>query len=159
MPGQRAARDGLTLAIHAPETMAGRLDESLFADPLQRAAYNALASATSLHQAIESSDDAVADLLLQLAVSESEADADPTIVQLVRAAAMRALGQIEAEGRTAEAAGDQARLFAAAADIAQLKAELEVMLEPGVNENPPRPVVEAAERLLGWLRRRRGESG
>lgn len=158
-PGQRAARDGLTLAIHAPETMAGRLDESLFADPLQRAAYNALASATSLHQAIESSDDAVADLLLQLAVSEPEADADPTIVQLVRAAAMRALGQIEAEGRTAEAAGDQARLFAAAADIAQLKAELEVMLEPGVNENPPRPVVEAAERLLGWLRRRRGESG
>ncbi len=156
-PGQRAARDGLALAIHAPATMAGRLDESLFADSLQRAAYLALAGATSLHEAIEGSDEAVADLLRQLAVSEPEADADPTIVQLVRAAATRALGDLEADARTAEADGDQERLLTAGADIALLKAELEVMQEPGVNQSPPQPVIDAADRLLGWLRSRRGE--
>jgi DNA primase len=155
--GQRAARDGLALAIHAPATMAGRLDECLFSDAVQRHAYLALARATSLHEAIEGSDDDVADLLRQLAVSEPEADADPTIVQLVRAAATRALGGLEADARTAEAAGDEGRLLAAAAGIALVKADLEVMQEPGVNQTPPRPVIEAADRLLGWLRSRRGE--
>ncbi|HXY45569.1 MAG TPA: DNA primase [Acidimicrobiales bacterium] len=155
--GQRAARDGLVLAIHAPSTMAGRLDESLFADPLQRAAYLALAGATSLHEAIEGAEEDVADLLRQLAVSEPEADADPTIVQLVRAAATRALGDLEAGARAAEADGDEDRLLSAAAGIAQLKADLEIMQEPGVNQSPPRPVIEAADRLLGWLRSRRGE--
>jgi hypothetical protein len=92
-----------------------------------------------------------------LAVSEPEADADPTIVQLVRAAATRALGGLEADARTAEAAGDEGRLLAAAAGIALVKADLEVMQEPGVNQTPPRPVIEAADRLLGWLRSRRGE--
>jgi DNA primase len=155
--GQRAARDGLALAIHSPATMAGRLDECLFSDRLQREAYLALAGATSLHDAIEGADDDVADLLRQLAVIEPEADADPTIVQLVRAAATRALGDLEGEARTAEAAGDEAHLLAAGSGIAHLKAELEVMQEPGVNQMPPRPVIEAADRLLGWLRNRRGE--
>jgi DNA primase len=155
--GPRAARDGLALAIHAPATMAGRLDESLFSDPLQRAAYLALARATNLHEAIEAVDDAVADLLRQLVVSEPEADADHTIVQLVRAAATRALGDLEAEARTAEAAGDNERWLQTAAGMALLKAELELMQEAGVSQTPPRPVIEAADRLLGWLRSRRGE--
>jgi DNA primase len=155
--GPRAARDGLALAIHSPATMAGRLDESLFSDPLQRAAYLALARATNLHEAIEASDDAVADLLRQLVVSEPEADADHTIVQLVRAAATRALGDLEAEARTAEAAGDDERWLQTAAGMALLKAELEIMQEAGVNQTPPRPVIEAADRLLGWLQSRRGE--
>jgi DNA primase len=156
-PGQRAARDGLALAIHSPAAMAGRLDESLFADPLQRAAYLALAGATSLHEAIEGADEPVADLLRQLAVSEPEADADHTIVLLVRGAAIRALSDLEAEARTAQAAGDDSRLLTAGADIPRLKAELEVMQEPGVNQTPPQPVVDAAGRLLGWLQSRRGE--
>jgi hypothetical protein len=137
--------------------MAGRLDECLFSDAVQRQAYLALARATSLHEAIEGSEDDVADLLRQLAVIEPEADADGTIVQLVRAAAIRALGDLEAEGRTAEAAGDQSRFVAVNADTKQLKSDLEVIQDTGVNQTPPRPVIEAADRLLGWLRSRRGE--
>jgi DNA primase len=155
--GKRVARDGLALAIHAPAAMAGRLDECLFSDAVQRQAYLALARATSLHEAIEGSEDDVADLLRQLAVIEPEADADGTIVQLVRAAAIRALGDLEAEGRTAEAAGDQSRFVAVNADTKQLKSDLEVIQDTGVNQTPPRPVIEAADRLLGWLRSRRGE--
>jgi hypothetical protein len=41
--------------------------------------------------------------------------------------------------------------------MALLKAELEIMQEAGVNQTPPRPVIEAADRLLGWLQSRRGE--
>ena len=43
--------------------MAGRLNEALFADPLQRAALRALLDSASLHEAIENADDEVADLL------------------------------------------------------------------------------------------------
>jgi hypothetical protein len=78
-------------------------------------------------------------------------------VQLVRAAATRALGDLAAQARTAEAAGDDERWLQAASGMALLKAELEIMQEAGVNQTPPRPVIEAADRLLGWLQSRRGE--
>ncbi len=157
--GQRAARDALALAIHNPAAMADRLDECLFVDPLQRDAYLVLAQATSLHQAIETSPDDIADLLRQLAVGEAEADADPTVVILVRAAATRAMAELESEARSAEAAGDSEGFGQAAHDISFLKAELEIMQEPGVSETPPQPVIDAAHHLLGWLQGRRGEGG
>ncbi|MGD0083883.1 MAG: DNA primase [Acidimicrobiales bacterium] len=155
--GQRAGLQALTLAIHAPALMAGRLDESLFADPVQQEAYLALAGAASLHEAIENAGGQAADLLLQLAVGEPQSDPDHTIVALVRAAAARALVDLEAEARAADAAGDAARLGSVASGIAYLKTELEVIGDPGVNQTPPRPVIDAGDRLLGWLVGRRRE--
>jgi hypothetical protein len=137
--------------------MAGRLDESLFADPVQQEAYLALAGAASLHEAIENAGGQAADLLLQLAVGEPQSDPDHTIVALVRAAAARALVDLEAEARAADAAGDAARLGSVASGIAYLKTELEVIGDPGVNQTPPRPVIDAGDRLLGWLVGRRRE--
>src|SRR5205807_2898165 len=46
--------EALKLAVHRPEEMAGRLHEVLFADDSHLAAYRALATSTTLHEAIES---------------------------------------------------------------------------------------------------------
>ncbi|HTZ10227.1 MAG TPA: DNA primase, partial [Acidimicrobiales bacterium] len=62
----RPGLEALRLAVHQPEGVAHRLEPVLFGDALQRAAFEALASADDLHQAIESAereDPAVADLL------------------------------------------------------------------------------------------------
>jgi len=157
--GQRAGLEALALAIHSPALMAGRLDECLFADSVQRDAYLALAGAANLHDAIENGGEQAADLLLRLAVSEPQSDPDHTIVALVRAAAVRALVDLEGEARTADAAGDAPRFQAVAAGMAYLKTELEVIGDPGVSQTPPRPVIDAADRLLGWLVSYRREGG
>jgi len=149
--GGSAGRDALILAIQEPAAMAGRLHESLFADDLQRDAYLALAASASLHEAIEKSSDDVADLLLQLAVTEPEALADQTIVALSRMAARRSLADLNADARTAESAGDFERVGSVNRTTKWLQAELEIMQEPGVNDLPPPPVIEAADRLLAWL--------
>ncbi|MGD1011830.1 MAG: DNA primase [Acidimicrobiales bacterium] len=153
-PGARAGRDALVLAIREPETMAGRLNEALFADALQRAALRALLDSESLHEAIEKADDNVADLLRRLAVTEPDADPDQTVAALARAAAQVALDEIEADARQAEAEGDEARLAAAGAAIGWLKSELELMQEPGTADRTSVAVTEAAERLVAWLLQR-----
>ena len=153
-PGRRAGRDALVLAIREPKAMAGRIDESLFADPVQRAAFQALAHATSLHDAIESADEEVADLLRCLAVTEPDADPDQTVTALARTAAQVAINDIEAAARQAEAEGDATRLGTAGAAITWLKSELEVMQEPGTADRTPAAVTEAANRLVAWLSQR-----
>ena len=153
-PGARAGRDALVLAVREPGAMAGRLHEALFADPLQRAALKALLGSASLHEAIEAADDEVADLLRQLAVTEPDADPDQTVVALARAAAQVALGEIEATARQAEAEGDADRLAGAGKAITWLKAELEILQEPGAAERTSPAVTEAANRLVGWLLQR-----
>jgi DNA primase len=152
--GERAGRDALALAVHEPESVAGRLDECLFADQVQQAAFRSLLSATNLHEAIETSDDDAADLLRQLAVTEPDADPTQTMIALTRAAARVALTEIEADARQAEATGDEERLTAAGAAITWLKMELEIVLEPGTSDHAPPGVIEAAERLVAWLSQR-----
>jgi hypothetical protein len=134
--------------------MAGRLHEALFADPIQRAAFRALLGSPSLHEAIESAEDQVADLLRRLAVTEPDADPDQTVIALARAVAQVALGEIEADARQAEAEADATRLAAAGASISWLKSELEIMQEPGAGERTAPAVSEAANRLVGWLLQR-----
>ena len=92
--------------------MAGRLNEALLADPLQRAAFRALTDSASLHGAIESADDEWP-TCRRLAVTEPDADPDQTVAALARSAAQVALGEIEADARQAEAEGDTTRLAAA----------------------------------------------
>jgi DNA primase len=153
-PGARAGRDALVLAVREPRAMAGRLHEALFADRLQRAALRALLASESLHGAIETADDEVADLLRQFAVTEPDADPDQTVVALARTAAQVALGEIEATARQSEAEGDLVRLAGAGRAITWLKAELEILQEPGAAERTSPAVSEAANRLVGWLLQR-----
>jgi len=154
LPGARAGRDALVLAVREPSVMAGRIEEALFADPVQRAAFRALADAANLHDAIESADDEVADLLRRLAVTEPDANPDQTVAALARAAAQVALGEIEADARQAEAEGDLDRLAQAGAAIGWLKAELEILQEPGTADRTSPLVTEAANRLVAWLSQR-----
>jgi DNA primase len=153
-PGERAGRDALVLAVREPHAMAGRLNEALFADPIQRSALKALTSATSLHEAIEGAEDEVAGLLRQLAVSEPDADPDQTVAALARAAAQVALNEIEADARQAEAEGDTTKLAGAGAAITWLKSELELMQEPGTADRTSTAVTDAANRLVAWLLQR-----
>jgi hypothetical protein len=142
------------LAVREPQTMAGRLNEALFADPSQRAALRALTNSKSLHEAIEGADEEVADLLRRLAVTEPDADPDQTVTALARSAAQVALGEIEADARQAEAEADTARLAAAGAAIGWLKSELELLQEPGTADRTSPAVSDAANRLVAWLSQR-----
>jgi DNA primase len=157
-PGQRAGRDALSLAIHEPAAMAHRLDEVLFADPLQREAFMALAGADSLRGAIEQSDDEVADLLIQLANYDPQTEVDQAVVALVRSVTQEAVAELQADGREAQLAGDDNWLISTNPIVVWLKSELEVFADVGAGDHPPASVVEAADRLLGWLSSRRGES-
>src|SRR5207249_12283203 len=55
--------EALRLAVHRPEEVADRLEEVLFADELNLAAFRALVSSATLHEAIERADPGAADLL------------------------------------------------------------------------------------------------
>ncbi len=156
--GDRAGRDVLALAIHEPASLANRLDVCLFTDATQREAYQALAGAPSLHDAIEQAEDPVAQLLVELANSDPEIGVDQALVALVRARAQEALTDLQAEAREAQAAGDEARLLRNAPVVGWLKSELELFSEVGAGDHPPEPVTEAADRLVAWLLQRRGEA-
>jgi DNA primase len=149
--GERAGLDALLLAVHQPSVMAPRLDEILFADPLQRATFHALANAASLHEAIETADEPVADLLRRLAVSEPAVSADQTVVALVRTAASQALRDLEADARVAEANGKQDEWAQAATTLQWATPLLQTLQDPGMHDTTPPAVTEAANSLLGWL--------
>jgi DNA primase len=156
--GERVGRDALALAIHDPRAMAGRIGEPLFADPIQQAAYNALAGSASLHDAIERSDEDVARLLVELATVEPSVSPDQAVVALVRVRVQEAIAELQAEARSAQANGDEAASLASAPVVARLKSELELFGEVGAGDNPPRHVTEAAGRLLAWLSQRHREA-
>src|SRR5207302_8928928 len=94
--------EALKLAVHRPEEMAGRLHEVLFADELHLAAYRALATSTTLHEAIESADPGAAALLQRLAVEEPDADPDDVLALIAQHAVTRVL----AEARSAAAGAE-----------------------------------------------------
>src|SRR5205085_8670078 len=68
----------LRVAVHRPEEVAERLHQALFQPGVGRRAYDALANAATLHDAIASAeaadDGAVADLLQRLAVEDFDGD-------------------------------------------------------------------------------------
>ena len=98
--------EALRLAVHRPETVASYLEELLFDDEINLAAFRALASAQTLHQAIEDADPEAAALLLRLAVEEAEAEPEDVIGLLVRRATMRALSGLEADARSSQSVID-----------------------------------------------------
>lgn len=93
--------EALRLAVHCPERVAGRLHLALFSSELARAAYAELASAETLHGAIENAGPQVADLLSQLVVVDSQLEPDDVVRRLVEEATARALAELRREARSA----------------------------------------------------------
>ena len=134
--------EALRVAVHRPEVVADRLHEVLFSSPVALAAYRALSSSATLHQALETADaeaPAAAALLRRLAVEDAEADADDVVGRLAREAARRAVGALEAAFLSSEDWSSYA------ADLAWLKLTVEEL------HADPTTAVEATGRLVRWL--------
>jgi DNA primase len=73
----RRELDVLLYAVHEPELVVDWLDARLFADPVARGAFEAIASTDDFHQALAESEGAVHDLLDRVAVDEPIASDEP----------------------------------------------------------------------------------
>jgi DNA primase len=91
--------EALRLAVHQPQVVANRLEAALFADELHLAVFRALASATTLHDAIAGADPDAAELLQRLAVEEAEEDADDVMIRLIEECGKRVLQDLAREAR------------------------------------------------------------
>jgi DNA primase len=146
-PAPRGARpepagpeaEALKLAIHRPQDMAPLLDDVLFESELHRAAFAALASAETLHDAIEAADPGAAELLHRLAVEDTDAEPLDVVARLADRAVARVLHDLEAEAR---------RSPDRHAELGPLTAWLRLTAEQ-VRE--PATRVEAFEALVAWL--------
>jgi DNA primase len=138
--GTGPGAEALRLAVHRPEAVADRLEEVLFSDPLERAAFRCLAAASTLHEAIAAAPPEVAEVLARVAVEEAEADPEDVVIQLARLAGRRVLGRLEALARSDEAAD--------VADLARTTRWLRLTLE---DLNDPGGRGEAATRLVAFL--------
>jgi DNA primase len=137
--------EALRLAVHRPSEVASRLERVLFAHPLSLAAFDALSSASTFHDAVEAADPQAAELLQRLAVEESEDDVDDVVLRLVERAGQRALRDLQQEMRQATPA-EQA---AYSPTIAWLKMSLEALRADDVGARTG--VIQAEEALVGWI--------
>jgi hypothetical protein len=145
-PRARPGLEALRIAVHFPERVATRLEPSLFIDPVQRGAFEALLSAESLQAAVDGASDAEAQLLRQLIVDEPMVEVtevgDPVeacMVQLVRTAAKRSLDALLAEART-----EPSRFAALSAEAATARRLLEELIDPAT-------AAEAETALVQWI--------
>lgn len=148
-PRPRAERgpevEALKLAVHRPEEVADRLNESLFLDELHLAAYRSLAGAEKLHDAIANADPGAAELLQRLAVEEPDTEADDVIARLVREAARRAVAELEAEARSSAE-----RFTELSPVVGWVMLAVEELDQPDTR-------LDAANRLVAWLAERAEE--
>ena len=135
--------EALRLVVHRRDEVAGRLHALLFVDERNQAAFQALATAPTVHDAIAGADPEAAHLLQRLAVEEASADVDDVLAQLLRRAVARAVAALDADAR---AAPEQA--LAVAAAMGWLKVTVEDLPDP-----------DAADRLVDWLVRWGEEAG
>jgi DNA primase len=94
--------EALRMLVQRPTELSADLGPWLFTEGPVRRAYEALAETGSLHEAIDESDPAVADLLRRLSVEESTADAADVLMRLVESAATSVIARMENEARGAE---------------------------------------------------------
>lgn len=136
----RRELDALRWAVLAPETMSGRLDTALFADPIARDAFDAL-TRWPWHECLERATPEASALLQRLAVEEPPAmeDAEETaarvVVNLVEASSQRLLATMLRRGddRTVE-----------------VKALLDALVRERGNEHWS-AAETIAEHLVGWI--------
>ncbi|HWD56585.1 MAG TPA: DNA primase [Acidimicrobiales bacterium] len=131
--------EALRLAVHRPEEVADRLEAVLFSNGIQRAAFDALASSTTLHEAIDRAEPAAAVLLERLAVEDTDANADEVVTRLVELAALRALAELESDARASES-----RFLELAPLTMWLRLKIEELRQPAT-------AVETVNGLLPWL--------
>ena len=92
----------LLALIHEPDVVDPllmidtKLTASMFSDLKNLAAFNALASTASLHEAIEAADAGASELLLRLSVVDFEGDPEAAVADLVREAARREVRRVAA---------------------------------------------------------------
>ena len=130
--------EALRLAVHEPATVAERLHPVLLRDPLHQAAFDALASSETLHDAIAAAGPEVAQLLQRLAVEEPDAHPDDVLSLLAERAAARVEGEMREE---AMRTGD----LASYADMLRwLRLTREQAMEPDTR-------VEATSQLVAFL--------
>ncbi len=129
-PVPRPELEALRLAVHRPDQVAGRLDPAMFSSDLALATFSELARAMTLHDAIESAPPDVADLLGQLAVVDSQEDADDVLRRLVEQAATRALEELRREARSSSPSSSHAELARRTATV-QLGLQALRSVEPG----------------------------
>jgi hypothetical protein len=125
------------------------LHPALFDEPLQRAALDALvASGGNLHDAVESADPLVGELLSRLAVEETPADPVDIRRFLLRDLGARVLADLQRDlnGWTGDFRSDDYRL------IVEQHAWLKHRLESIGPDAPPDPIGE--DELLAWLAER-----
>lgn len=93
----RTELEALRVAVHEPSLVAERLSAGLFADPVARAAFEALAASETFHEALGRVDGPAHDVLARLAVEDppwgdnADAYATSVLVQVIEAAAGRRL--------------------------------------------------------------------
>ena len=150
-PRSRPGLEALRIAVHLPERVGTRLEPSLFIDPVQRSAFQALLSAESLQAAVDGTGDAEAQLLRQLIVDEPMVEVtevgDPVeacIVQLVRTAALRSLDGLLARART-----EPEKFAELSEQAATTRRLLEELVEPVTS-------VAAEVALVQWISEQEG---
>lgn len=149
LPGpERAA---LGVAISQPADIAGRLDPVLFSHPVSRAAYEALAAAETLHDAIDAADPVAAELITRLAVADSADSADDVMVRLLEVASDRELEELRRDMRAAPAGGHRQYVEA----LGWLKLAREALRTPdgapACAPAGPDPDRVAEQTLIEWL--------
>jgi DNA primase len=133
----RPGLEALRLAIHRPDEMDGRLETVLFADARQRAAFDALAAAETLRDAIDDAPPEVSELLVRLSVEQPLPGSTPDEIvdHLLRVAVRREIRRMEAESRSS----DEAR-----STRADAVGWLHALDDPATS-------TEARESLVAWL--------
>ena len=138
--------EALRLALARPEEVATYLDESLFLHPTARAAFEALANAATVTDAIAAAGPEAGELLTRLSFEGTASDAVDVVARLAEEVGRQTLVELEAEARGADdplAYGEVMRW---------LKLTLEEL-------RSHRPEVEKLNQLVDWLIERRRESG
>jgi DNA primase len=138
------AIEALRVLVHRPDEIRELLDESLFDDEVEAAAFRALLEHPSVRDAIDAADPATADLLQRVVVSESEADAFDVATRLVEEATRLAIEDLEAQIR--EAPTESERLVFAPTLSWLTKRRMELR-----DEHVERT---AFDQLLAWHRQR-----
>jgi len=93
----------LRLAVQTPEDVGDLLHESLFVDDIDAAAFRALVSASTFHDAVEVAGPEAGELLQRLATEELvEVEAEDAVARLADDVAGRVLVDVEASARSAE---------------------------------------------------------
>jgi DNA primase len=146
--------EALRVAVHHPEKVVGRMDIALFSSDLARAAFDDLASAMTLHAAIEGAAPQVADLLSQVAAVDCRDDPDDVLRVLVDHAAARALDDLQRHARVSAPVGAGTAgggTVEGGAELRVLKLALDAMrsIEPGPGREER--LAHAEQHLLALL--------